>query len=76
MAISSFVIPQYQNRGIASKVMENLFKLYSDIVEWHLATIKQESGNCHLYEKYGFIRTGEDIIVNDRMTLVNYIKNI
>ncbi len=71
-----FVIPKYQNRRITSKVMENLFELYSDVVEWHLATIKQEPGNCHLYEKYGFIRTGEDIIVNDRMTLVNYIKNI
>lgn len=38
-------------------------------------TIKQETGNCHLYEKYGFVRVGEDIVVNEKMTLVGYVKN-
>lgn len=37
-------------------------------------TIKQETGNCHLYEKYGFVRVGEDIVVNEKMTLVGYVK--
>ena len=38
-------------------------------------TIKQETGNCHLYEKYGFVRVGEDIVVNEKMTLVDYVKS-
>lgn len=70
-----FIIPEYQNKGIASGVIEKLFSIYSDTIEWRLATIKQEPGNCHLYEKMGFVRAGDDIIVNEKMTLVHYVKN-
>ncbi len=69
-----FIIPKFQNRGIAGKVIEKLFDSYPDTKEWKLETIKQEKGNCHLYEKYGFVRVGEDIAVNDRMILVEYVK--
>ena len=44
-------------------------------IEWRLDTIKQETGNCHLYEKCGFVRVGDDIVINEKMTLVNYVKN-
>lgn len=71
-----FVIPKYQNRGIAQSVIQKIFKLYPDIVTWKLDTIKQELGNCHLYEKCGFVRVGAEEIVNDRMTLVNYERPI
>jgi len=37
-----------------------------------LDTILQEPGNCHLYEKCGFVRVGEDHIINDNMTLIDY----
>ena len=47
----------------------------SNTIEWRLDTIKQETGNCHLYEKCGFVRTGEDIVVNEKMTLVDYENN-
>lgn len=70
-----FVVPAYQNRGIAGRVIEMLFKRYPDTIEWRLSTIQQEAGNCHLYEKYGFVRVGEDVIVNEKMTLVDYVKN-
>lgn len=70
-----FIIPKYQNKGIASKVIEQLFDIYPNTIEWRLDTIKQETGNCHLYEKCGFVRVGEEIIVNEKMTLVNYVKN-
>lgn len=70
-----FIIPEYQNKGIASRVMERIFNIYPDTIEWRLKTIKQETGNCHLYEKMGFVRTGEDIKVNEKMTLVHYVKN-
>lgn len=70
-----FIIPKFQNKGIASTVIEQLFDIYPDTIEWRLDTIKQEKGNCHLYEKYGFVRVGEDIVVNEKMTLVDYVKS-
>ena len=69
-----FIIPEYQNKGIASKVIEKLFELYPNTIEWRLDTIKQEAGNCHLYEKCGFIRVGEETVINEKMTLVDYVK--
>ena len=71
-----FIIPEYQNKGIASKVIEKLFELYPNTIEWRLDTIKQEDGNCHLYEKCGFIRVGEETVINEKMTLVDYVKKI
>ena len=56
-------------------MIEQLFGIYPNTIEWRLDTIKQETGNCHLYEKYGFVRVGEDIVVNEKMTLVGYVKN-
>lgn len=70
-----FIIPKFQNKGIASKVIEQLFCNYPNTIEWRLYTIKQEPGNCHLYEKCGFVKVGDDIVVNEKMTLVNYVKN-
>ena len=69
-----FIITEFQNKGIASTVIEQLFGIYPNTIEWRLDTIKQETGNCHLYEKYGFVRVGEDIVVNEKMTLVKYVK--
>lgn len=71
-----FIIPKFQNKGIASRVIEQLFGIYPNTKEWRLDTIKQETGNCHLYEKCGFVRVGEDIAVNEKMTLVNYVKKL
>ena len=70
-----FIIPKFQNKGIASTVIEQLFDIYPDTIEWRLDTIKQEKGNCRLYEKCGFVRVGEDIVVNEKMTLVDYVKS-
>ena len=67
-----FIIPKFQNKGIASTVIKQLFDIYPNTIEWRLDTIKQETGNCHLYEKCGFIRVGEDTVVNEKMTLVDY----
>ena len=70
-----FVIPQFQNKGIASAVIEQLFEMYfSDTIEWRLDTIKQEEKNCYLYEKCGFVRVGNETVINEKMTLVEYTK--
>lgn len=69
-----FIVPKHQNKGIAQAAMHQLFELYSDTDVWSLATIKQESRDCHFYEKLGFIRTGSETEINDKMTIIGYEK--
>lgn len=54
--------------------MQKLSELYPETDVWSLATIKQEAGNCHFYEKLGFVKTGTETIVNEKMTLIGYEK--
>lgn len=67
-----FVTPSFQNLGIAQKVLQMVFKMYSETDTWKLDTIKQEVLNCRLYEKCGFVRVGEEHVINEYMTLVDY----
>lgn len=69
-----FILPKYQNQGIGYVAIQKAFAMYPDTKVWKLDTILEEPGNCHLYEKCGFVRVGEGRIVNDRMTLINYEK--
>lgn len=66
-----FITPEYQNRGIAQQAMRTLMSMYEPDL-WTLSTIKQEAGNCHLYEKLGFHPTGQELIINERMTIIYY----
>ena len=68
-----FVMPHYRNKGIAQRAILEAEKIHG-VSHWELDTILQEEGNCHLYEKMGYRRTGEIKAVNDKMTLVFYIK--
>ena len=70
------VLPQYQGQGIAREALLEIERIHSDIVKWCLDTILQEEGNCHLYEKIGYKRTGRIEDINDKMTLVYYEKNV
>ena len=49
--------------------------MYPEVKTWKLDTILQEPGNCHLYEKCGFVRVGGEQQVNDKMTLIMYELN-
>ena len=69
-----FVLPKYQNQGIGYVAIQKAFALYPEVRVWKLDTILQESGNCHLYEKCGFVRVGEEHVMNEKMTLVDYEK--
>ena len=69
-----FVLPKYQNQGIGYVAIQKAFALYPEVRVWKLDTILQESGNCHLYEKCGFVRVGEEHVINEKMTLVDYEK--
>lgn len=41
---------------------------------WELDTILEEIGNCYLYEKLGYCKTGKIEKINDKLTLVFYKK--
>lgn len=69
-----FILPKYQNQGIGYVAIQKAFELYPNTKVWKLDTILQETGNCHLYEKCGFVRVGEEHIINDKMTLIDYEK--
>lgn len=68
-----FVLPEYQNKGIAQLTIKEIEKIHGEN-NWELDTILQEEGNCHLYEKMGYKRTGKTQVVNEKLTLVFYEK--
>ena len=69
-----FILPEHRNRGYAQQAIAEAERLHG-AHGWTLDTILQEDGNCHLYEKMGYQRTGEERKVNDRLTLVVYTKD-
>ena len=68
-----FVLPEYQGKGVAQAAMMEAERIHGG-ENWMFQTILQEAGNCHLYEKMGYRQTGEQRVVNERMTLVTYEK--
>lgn len=71
-----FILPEYQGQGIAQQAMLLAERALPDAVKWTLDTILEERGNCHLYEKMGYVRVGQPKKINDRMTLIDYEKTI
>lgn len=68
-----FVLPQFQDRGIAQRAIRLCEELHG-ASGWELDTILQEKKNCYLYEKMGYAATGRTEVVNERLTLVSYQK--
>lgn len=68
-----FIMKEYRNKGYARQAIKEAEIIHGD-TNWELETILQEEGNCRLYESLGYRRTGKTEIINDRMTLVYYIK--
>ena len=71
-----FVLPEFQNRGIAQKAFSLLDSLYPDAELWRLSTIREEARNCHLYEKLGYVKTGLERKINDQMTIIGYERRV
>jgi len=69
-----FIMPEHRRRGYARQAIAQAERLHG-ADGWMLSTILQEAGNCRLYEKMGYVRTGETERINERMTLVFYNKN-
>lgn len=68
------VLPRFQGQGIAQRVLLQIEEYHQDVKRWQLDTIMQEEGNCHLYEKLGYQRSGHVEGINEKMTLVFYDK--
>lgn len=69
-----FITKEFRNRGLAQQVFQEIEAIHGGD-NWMLDTILQEKGNCHLYEKLGYVRTGVIEPVNERMDIVYYEKN-
>ncbi len=65
---------QFRNRGYAISAFGEVEKIHG-CNNWQLDTILQESGNCYLYEKLGYKKTGVIENINDKMDIVYYEKN-
>ena len=68
-----FVLPEFQNKGIAQKAILEAERLHGEN-DWELDTILEEKGNCYLYEKMGYRKTEKTEKINDKLTLVFYEK--
>lgn len=71
-----FVLPKYQNKGYAAKAIIDIEKLYSYYNHWQLDTIKEEKKNVHLYQKLGYKPNGKEKVINDKMTIIEFEKEI
>ncbi len=69
-----FIVKKYRGNGYAQTAIKLVEELHGD-KEWELDTILQEKGNCYLYEKLGYYRTGKIEKLNDKLTLVCYKKD-
>lgn len=68
-----FILPEFRCRGYAQRAIKIAEELHGYTM-WKLNTILQEIRNCALYEKLGYVKTGEVHIINTKMTLVDYKK--
>lgn len=54
--------------------MGALEEMYPQAEAWRLDTIKEEAKLCHLYEKLGYRRTGQEEVLQPGMTIAYYEK--
>ena len=70
------ILPEFQGRGFAQKVMVLLENRYLGAEKWTLDTIRQEQKLCYLYEKLGYVATGKQETIQPGMDIVFYEKNV
>lgn len=69
-----YIMPAYRGKGYAQAAMAEAERIHG-ANHWQLDTILQEAGNCYLYEKMGYHRTGHQAIIQENMTIVDYEKD-
>ncbi len=68
------ILPLYQGNGYAQFFLREIEKIYYMAKKWSLVTIKEETKDCHLYEKLGYVQKGILKEVNKNMHFVVYVK--
>ncbi len=68
-----WIMKEYRGKGYAQQAILEAERIYGSD-NWALDTILQEEGNCYLYEKMGYHRTGSVSKINDNMDIVFYEK--
>ena len=69
-----YILPSHRGKGSAQAAMAEAERIHG-ASHWQLDTILQEAGNCYLYEKMGYHRTGHQTVIKDNMTIVDYEKD-
>ena len=69
-----WIMAEFRNKGYAQQAITELEKIYGSD-NWCLDTILQEKGNLYLYEKMGYVQTGEIEHIKENMDIVVYEKN-
>ena len=69
-----FISPEFQGKGIAQAALRIIESMFPQAATWELWTIREEERNCHLYEKMGYRPLGDERILNEKASLVHYIK--
>ena len=68
-----FIMKEFRNQHLAQKAFEEIEIIHGSD-NWKLDTILQEEGNCHLYEKLGYKKTGFVENIHEGMDIVYYEK--
>ena len=70
------IMPEYQKYGYSQMAIKLAESLYPKTKVWMLDTVMQEEKLCYLYEKMGYLKTGEMKNLKDGMDLIYYMKKI
>lgn len=71
-----FIVPAFQGLGIGQAVLGRIFRMYAGVRLWKLETLKQETKDRHIYEKFGFTKTGREQRINSRLSTIRYKKAV
>ena len=70
-----FLLPEYQNKGIGTQIMNFFEVTYSNIKKWTLCTPNKNYKSQFFYEKLGYRKVGEHK-VTELLSLISYLKEI
>jgi ribosomal protein S18 acetylase RimI-like enzyme len=68
------VHPDFQGRGIGTRLMESIEAWFNDAVAWELFTGELSIANIRLYERLGYRVTRKEIFPGSRFAIVYLVK--
>lgn len=71
-----FVDPAFRNQKIAQRALTLLEEQFLAMERFQLAAVVQEKGSIHLYEKLGYIATGEVQNINALLDVMFFSKQL